>query len=141
MYVQINTQADVLAHLEEGDGGAVLPHPVRGDAAQLPDVGGVRPACRAPAQHSGHHHQRRRHRHRAHLHHALPPLLRRRDAAQGPAPPRLRGRLRRRRGGTGAQPVALARTPVHGRRRLLRPLRNRHVRCAALRHGTSSSST
>jgi len=54
---------------------------------------------------------------------------------------RRRGCLRRRPGCAGAQPGAHARAQVHGRRHRLRLLRHRHVRCAALCHGTYASYT
>ncbi|KAL5664954.1 hypothetical protein ACJX0J_025062, partial [Zea mays] len=126
--------AHLRGHLEEACGGAVLADPVRGDAAELHDVGAVRAAAGAPAQHAGGDHQRHRHAHPADLRGALHPLLRGGGAPQGRAPVRRRGRLRRRLGRAGAHPGAHARAQVHARRHRLRLLRHRHVRCAALGH-------
>ncbi|KAL5664946.1 hypothetical protein ACJX0J_025054, partial [Zea mays] len=126
--------AYVHPHLEERVGGAVLADPVRGDAAELHDVGAVRAAGGAPAQHAGDHHQRHRHGDPADLRGALPPLLGGGCAAQGGPAAGRRGGLRRRRRRAGAQPGAHARAQVHGGRHPLRPLRHRHVRRPALRH-------
>ena len=83
-----DVQAYVHPHLEERVSGAVLADPIRGDAAQLHDVGAVWPAGGAPAQYAGDHHQRHWHGYPAHLRHALPPLLRWCGASQGCPPAR-----------------------------------------------------